>query len=99
MTGARSWTGPALDRPLWPRSSEGQGQGQYICGPDMEGQGQVHKNSPGPGPDRTSDSLYRTAKHMMIVILIPIGQVLTPYGDASQFVVKTCHIIRTLKST
>ena len=58
MTRARSWTGPALDWPLWPQSSEGQGQGQYICGPDMEDQGQVHKNSPGPGPDRTSDSLF-----------------------------------------
>ena len=46
-----------LDRPLWPRSSEGQGQGQYISGPNMEGQGQVHKKSPRPGPDQTSDSL------------------------------------------
>ena len=25
-TRVRSWTGPALDRPLWPQSSEGQGQ-------------------------------------------------------------------------
>ena len=49
--------GQALDWPLWPQSSECQGQGQYICGPDMEGQGQVHKNSPGPGPDQTLDSL------------------------------------------
>ena len=57
MTGARSWTGPTLAWPLWPRSSEGQGQGHYICGPDMEGQGQVRQKSPGPGPDRPSDSL------------------------------------------
>ena len=28
----------------------------------------------------------------MFVILISIGQVLTPYGDASQFVVGTCQV-------
>ena len=43
----RSWTSPSGPGP----------QGQYISGPDMEGQGQVHKKSPGPGPDQTSDSL------------------------------------------
>ena len=55
--------GQVLDRtghglaPLAP-VLEGQGQGHCICGPDMEGQGQVRQKSPGPGPDRTSDSLY-----------------------------------------
>ena len=44
MTGARSWTRPALAWPLWPWSSEGQGQGQ------------VWQKSPRPGPDWTSDS-------------------------------------------
>ena len=53
LTGARSWTGPAL-------ASEGQGQGHYVCGPDMEGWGQVQQKSPGPGPDRPSDSLAET---------------------------------------
>ena len=43
-TRVRSWTGPALDQPLWPRSSEGQGQ--------------VHEKNPGPGPDWTLDSLH-----------------------------------------
>jgi hypothetical protein len=67
MTGARSWTGPALAWPLWPRSSEGQGQGHYICGPDMEGQGQVRQKSPGPGPDRPSDSLHTEARNELIL--------------------------------
>ena len=55
MTGARFWTGPALAWPLWPWSSEGQGH--YISGPDMEGQGQVWQKSPRPGLDWPLDSL------------------------------------------
>src|SRR5271155_1230919 len=56
----RSWPGLALAWPLWPGSTEGQGQGQPDCGPALEGQGQVRKNWAGPGPDRTSDSLSHT---------------------------------------
>ena len=57
MSGVRSWTGPALDRPPRTRSSEVQVQVHYISGPDMEVQVQVRQKCPGPGPDRTSDSL------------------------------------------
>ena len=60
MSGVRSWTGPALDRPSWTRSSEVQVQVHYISGPDMEVQVQVWQKCPGPGPDRTLDSLGLT---------------------------------------
>src|SRR5271155_2537026 len=43
--------------PLWTGAVGGEGQGQKVCGPALEGQGQVQKNWAGPGPDRTSDSL------------------------------------------
>ena len=52
------------------RKKNDWGQGQYICGPDMEGQGQVHKNSPGPGPDRTSDSLVLLASQRIFYLFL-----------------------------
>jgi hypothetical protein len=57
MSGVSSWTGPTLDWPPWTWSSEVQVQVRYICGHDMEGQVQVRQKCPGPGLDRTSDSL------------------------------------------
>ena len=50
------------------RKKKDWGQGQYICGPDMEGHGQVHKNSPGPGPDRTSDSLDKNVVQRLKIL-------------------------------
>ena len=57
---ARSWPGPDLAQPLWPGSAEVQVQGQTQGEPNLGGQVQVQEKCPGPGPDRTSDSLPLT---------------------------------------
>ena len=57
MSGVRSWTGPTLDRTPRTWTSEVQVQVHYISGPNMEVRVQVRQKHPGPGPDRTSDSL------------------------------------------
>ena len=38
-------------------------------------------------------SVPNSEAHDVYVILISIGQVLTPYRDVSQFVVRTCQVI------
>ena len=71
---AGSWTGPALAWPLWPGSSEVQGQGHNIYGPDIEGQVQVRKKSPRPGPDRTLDMSQKTifSYHVVSHVMMPL---------------------------
>ena len=57
--GARSWPGPDLAQPLWPGSSKVQVQGHTECELNLGGRVQVQGKCPGPGPDRTLDSLIR----------------------------------------
>ena len=53
-----------------------QVQVQLMTGPDLEGQVQVRKKCPGPGPDRTSDSLQLSGASRGICTLFLVAHCL-----------------------